>query len=236
VSSDPLYRGTYPLNNITPPSIERFESYYGTPNLDTTAEMYRYLLLAVDLDATGRYLDARTVLSTYPAFEKQLLNALLWSRFVPATVKGEPIASTLYLCVSFFGTIAYPTTDWPPAPGDSVNPLARLRIRTYADRVGLMSPPIPKHYPPELFALGPEHTLQRDTVYARLEIDTSGHAHFLGCDRTGPEVRAAVREAVHNSEFFPAVDFEGRRQKYRGSATFALTGTPNVRIRYLWLE
>ncbi len=231
-----LYFATFPLNDITLPGVVRFPSYYGAPHRDTLNEMYPYLLMAIDLDSSGRYLDSRMIVGTCPTFERQLWTALLWSEFKPATVKGKATASAMYLLVSFFGPVAYPTTIWPPLSSDTANLLERLRIRTYADRVGLLTPALPKRYPHDTYPLGTNHPFRRDTVVAFIEIDTSGHARFLSCDRTHRELRLAVRKAVHNSRFYPALDFEGKPQKFKGSAAYEFKGTPNVRIRYHWLK
>jgi len=229
-----LYRATFPLNDIALPTVARFPSYFGAPNVDTTA-MYRYLLMAVDLDTAGRYVDARTLINAYPAFEAQIMAALLWSEFAPAVVKGEAIPSTIYLLISFFGAVAYPTTIWPPVASDTVNLLENLRIRTYPDRVGLMTPPLPKNHPHDTYGLGPDHPFWRDTVYVQVEIDNRGQARMVGGDRPHAQLRSAVRDVVGSCDFYPALDFEGRPQEYRGRVALEFTGTPNVRIRYLWL-
>lgn len=231
-----LYFATFPLNDITLPGVVRFPSYYATPHQDTLNEMYPYLLMAIDLDSSGRYIDSRMIVGTSPAFERQLLTALLWSEFKPATVKGKATASAMYLLVSFFGSVAYPTTSWPPESSDTANLLERLRIRTFADRVGLLTPALPKRQPHDTYPMGPNHPFRRDTVVALIEIDTSGHARLLSCERTHREVRLAVREAVHKSRFYPALDFEGKPRKLKGSAAYELNGTPNIRIRYHWLK
>ncbi len=231
-----LYFATFPLNDITLPGVVRFPSYYGTPHQDTLDETYPYLLMAVDLDSSGRYLDSRMIVSTCPTFERQLLTALLWAEFKSATVKGKATASAMYLLVSFFGSVAYPTTSWPPVSSDTANLLERLRIRTSADSVGLLTPALPKRHPHDTYPLGADHPFRRDTVIALIEIDTSGHARFLNCGQTHWELRLALREAVHNSGFYPALDFEGKPRKFKGSAAYEFNGTPNVRIRYHWLK
>ena len=231
-----LYFATFPLNDITLPGVVRFPSYYGTPYQDTLNEMYPYLLMVVDLDSSGQYVDSRMLASTFPMFERQLLTALLWSEFKSATVKGKTTTSAMYLLVSFFGSVAYPTTIWPPVSSDTANLLDRLRIRTFANRVGLLTPALPKRYPHDTYPLGANHSFRRDTVVAFIVIDTSGHARVLSCDPTHRELRLAVREAVHNSRFYPALDFEGKPQKFKGSAVYEFNGTPNVRIRYHWLK
>jgi len=229
-----LYRATLPLNDITEPSVVRFPPYFGAPNVDTTA-MYRYLLMAVDLDATGRYRSARTVLNTYPAFAAQLRAALLWSKFKPAEVKGEKVPSMLYVLVSFFGTVGYPTSQWPPDSSDRENLLELLRVRSYGDGVGLMSPPIPKNYPHDSYGLGPDYPLRRDTLYTWIEIDSTGRARPTEVDPTHSEISAAVRSIVPQCDFYPAIDFQGRPVRYRGRVALEFNGTPNVRIRFPWL-
>lgn len=57
--------------------------------------------LEVDVDATGRVLDARPLDDPDPAFAASAVQALRASRFAPATVDGEPVAVTITYGLAF---------------------------------------------------------------------------------------------------------------------------------------
>ncbi|MDH3889811.1 MAG: hypothetical protein OEV49_01905 [candidate division Zixibacteria bacterium] len=231
-----LYDHCLEQNDITQPRVTRFGSYYATPNVDTTAGSYRYVLFAIDLDATGAVLERRIVRSTYPVFDEQVLTAILWSEFAPASVKGRSIPSSLYLLVSFFGPEAYPTPVWPPNPDSTSNPLEFLRLRSFADQSGLMSLPLPQRLPSYIYPLGADPVLHRDTVSARVQIDTLGQCRFMGSEQTNSEIRSVLGRIVPKIKFFPALDFQGRAQNYSGRAVFEFTGEANVRVHCAWLR
>ena len=231
-----LYDRCLELNDITPPRVIRFESYFATPNMDTIANSYRYVLFAIGLDSSGVVLDRRKLISTFPVYDDQVKTAILWGEFAPAVVKGRSIPSTLYLMVSFFGTAAYPTPVWPPDPDSISNPLEFGRIREFADQLGLMALPLPRRLPSDIYPLGPDPTFRRDTVSVRVQIDTLGRCRFMGSEQTHKEIRDALRQIVPKIKFFPALDFNGRPQNYSGRALFEFYGEANVRVQCAWLR
>ena len=231
-----LYDRCLELNNITPPRVIRFESYFGTPYMDTFSGSYRFVLFAVDLDSSGVVLERRILVSTYPVYDEQVRTAILWGEFAPASVKGRSIPSTLYLMVSFFGPVAYPTIIWPPNPDSTSNTLEFFRIRSFSDQSGLMALPLPVRLPSHLYPLGPDPTRRRDTVSALVRIDTLGRCRFMNSEKTHKEIFDALRKTVNKIKFFPALDFNGWLQNYTGRLFFEFTGKANVRVRCSWLR
>lgn len=231
-----LYDRCLELNDITPPRVVRFESYFATPNKDTTSGPYRFVLLAVDLDSSGAVLERRILSSTFPVYDVQVEAAILWGEFAPAVVKGRSIPSTMYLLVSFFGIAAYPTPVWPPNPDSTTNELEFLRIRSFPDQSGLMALPLPRRLPSNIYPLGRNPVLWRDTVSVRIQIDTLGRCRFVGSEPTRKEINKALRQVAPRIKFFPALDFNGRPQNYSGRAFFEFSGEANVRVYCAWLR
>lgn len=231
-----LYESCLELNDITPPRVKRFESYYAVPNMDTSAGVYRYVLFAIDLDSSGAVLERSILVSTYPVFDEQVKTAILWSEFAPAVAKGRSIPSTLYLMVSFFGATAYPTPLWPPDPDSVSNQLEFLRLREFADRSGLMALPQAQRLPSNIFPLGPDYPVRLDKFSARVRIDTLGRCQLLDFEKTHKEIGRALRQVVPKIKFFPALDFNGRPQTYTGRALFEFTSEANVRVDWTWLR
>lgn len=231
-----LYERCLELNDITPPRVVRFESYFATPNIDTTSGPYRFVLLAIDLDSSGVVLERRILSSTFPVYDEQVKTAILWGEFAPAAQKGRSIPSTMYLLVSFFGTTAWPTPVWPPDPDSTTNELEFLRIRSFADQSGLMALPMPRRLPSNIYPLGRNPVLWRDTVSVRIQIDTLGRCRFMSSEKTRKEITKALRQIVPRIKFFPALDFNGRPQNYSGRAFFEFSGEANVRVYCAWLR
>lgn len=231
-----LYNRCLELNEIRPPRVVRFDSYFATPYMDTISGPYRYALYAVDLDSSGVVLERRTLVSTSPGFDAQVKTAILWGEFAPAIQKGRSIPSTMYLLVSFFATTAYPTPVWPPNPDSVSNRLEFLRIQSFTDQSGLMALPVPQRLPSNTYPLGAKPVLHRDTVSVRLQIDSLGRCRFGGSEKTRNEISKALRRVVPKIKFSPAIDFKGRPQNYSGRALFEFTGEANVRVRWTWLR
>lgn len=236
VNNRRLYDRCLELNDITQPRVTRFESYYATPNMDTALVSYRFVLFAVDLDSTGAVLDRRILISTYPVYDEQVLTAILWGEFAPASVKGRTIPSTLYLMVSFFGAVAYPSPIWPPNPDSISNPLEFFRIRSFTDQSGLMALPMPVRLYSDLYPLGPERVFRHNTVSVQVRIDTLGRCRFGSTDRTFKELLGVLRKTVNKIKFFPALDFNGRPQNYSGLVYLEFTDKTTVRVRCSWLH
>lgn len=236
LNNRPLYDRCLELNDISLPRVIRFESYFAMPNTDTTTGSYRYALYAIDLDSSGVVLERRILVTTYPVYDEQVKTAILWGEFAPAVQKGRSIPSTLYLMVSFFGAAAYPTPLWPPDPDSVSNRLEFLRIQNFADQSGLMALPLPQRLPSNIYPLGRDPVLQRDTVSVRIQIDSLGRCRFMGSAKTHKEIRIALRQIVPKIKFYPALDFSGRPQNYSGRAFFEFTGEANVRVRWTWLR
>lgn len=230
-----LYFKTFALNDIRVPQLEEFPSYFCDLKATDTSVVFKYVLVKVGLDKSGRVTDVEEVFSNYPAFTRQVLSAILWARFSPAEVKGSPLPVECFVLVSFFPQVNYPTRVWQRSGLDSVGPLARFRIRLLPDTVGLMSKPLPAKKSGDEFTLAGKHDFYRDTVGAVLSVDTTGRVSLRRLTKAGEKMQQTVYELGKRLRFFPALDYQGRPHRFTGLVSFIFQGSPKIRIVYHWL-
>ena len=230
-----LYFKTFALNDIRVPQLEEFPRYFCDLKVTDSSVVFKYVLVKVGLDESGRVTDVENVSSNYPAFTRQVMSAILWARFSPAVVQGSPVPAECFVLVSFFPQINYPTRVWQRSDLDSLGPLARFRIRLLPDTVGLMSKPLLAKMSGDEFTLAGKHAFYRDTVRAVLSVNTTGRVSLRRFTKAGEVMRQAVNELSARLRFFPALDYQGRPHRFSGLVSFIFQGSPKIRIVYHWL-
>jgi hypothetical protein len=230
-----LYFKIFALNDIWIPRLEEFPSYFCDLKVRDTSIVFKYVLVKVGLDKSGRVTDVEEVSSNYPAFTRQVLSAILWARFSPAIVQSRPMPVECFVLVSFFPQINYPTRVWQSSNLDSLGPLARFRIRLLPDTVGLMSKPLPTVMPGNEFTPAGKYAAFRDTVSAVLSVDDTGRVSLRRLTKTGEKMQQAVYELGERLRFFPALDYQGHAHQFSGLVSFIFQGSPKIRILYHWL-
>jgi len=230
-----LYFKTFALNDIRVPQLEEFPRCFCDLKVTDSSIVFKYVLVKVGLDESGRVTDVENVSSNYPAFTRQVMSAILWARFSPAVVQGSTVPAECFVLVSFFPQINYPTRVWQRSDLDSLGPLARFRIRLLPDTVGLMSKPLPAKMPGDEFTLASKLAFYRDTVSAALSVDTTGRVSLRRFTKGGEAMQQAVYELGARLRFFPALDYQGSPHRFSGLVSFILQGSPKIRIVYHWL-
>ncbi len=230
-----LYFKTFALNDIRVPQLEEFPRYFCDLKVTDSSIVFKYVLVKVGLDKSGRVTNVEEVSFNYPAFTRQVMSAILWTRFSPAVVRGSPVPAECFVLVSFFPQINYPTRVWQRSDLDSLGPLARFRIRLLPDTVGLMSKPLPARMSGDEFTLAGKHAFYRDTLSAALSIDTTGRVSLRRFTKAGEIMQQAVNELSARLRFFPALDYQGYPHRFSGLVSFIFQGSPKIRIVYHWL-
>ena len=230
-----LYFKTFALNDIRVPQLEEFPRYFCDLKVTDSSIVFKYVLVKVGLDESGRVTDVENVSSNYPAFSRQVMSAILWARFSPAVVQGSLVPAECFVLVSFFPQINYPTRVWQRSDLDSLGLLSRFRVRLLPDTVGLMSKPLPAKMSGHEFTLAGKHAFYRDTVSAALSVDTTGRVSLRRFTKAGETMQQAVYKLGERLRFFPALDYQGRPHRFSGLVSFIFQGSPKIRIVYHWL-
>ncbi len=230
-----LYFKTFAINDISVPQLEEFPPYFCDLKVSDSSVLPKYVLIKVDLDESGRVTEVEEVSSTYHAFSRQVMSAVLWARFSPAAVRGSPVPAECFVLVSFFPQVNYPTPVWRRSDLDSLDPLASFRVRLLPDTVGLMAKPLPARASGEEFTLAGKHAVIRDTVSAVVSVDATGRASVRRFTEAREEMRQAVFDLGARLRFFPALDYLGRPHRFSGLVSLIFQGSPKIRIVYHWL-
>lgn len=230
-----LYFGAFDLNDIRFPQLEEFPRYFCDLKSQDSSVIFKYVLVKVGLDESGRVTEVEEVSSTYPAFSRQAMSAVLWADFSPAVVQGSPVPGECFVLISFFPQISYPTRPWQRSHLDSLGRSARFRVRLLPDTIGLMSKPLLTRMNSDKFTLAGRHVAFRDTVSVALLVDTTGRVSVRRCTGAGKELQQAARELSARLKFFPALDYQGRAHRFSGLMSFIFQASPEIRIVYHWL-
>jgi hypothetical protein len=236
ISDADLYYKAYGLNDIRLPRLDEFPSYFCELKWPDSSVSYKYVLVKVELDKSGKVVNTELAHSTFPAYTTPTMSAVLWASFTPATVLGKPVPCECFVLVSFFPYINYPTRVWRRTELDSLSLLEKFRVRLLSDTVGLMSKPLPAWAGGEEFSYSGLRLFVRDTVSARLYIDTSGHVRLGRMSNGIKQLQATIREITPHLRFFPALDYQGRCRPYSGLTSFIFQGSAKIRIVCHWLR
>jgi hypothetical protein len=230
-----LYFSAFTLNGIDPPQVKEFPPYFCNLQWSDSTVIYKFMLVRVELDGSGKVVNTEPVRSTFPAYTMPTMSAILWANFVPAAVQGKPVPSECYLLASFFPYVKYPTRAWRRTELDSLSLLERFRIKLLPDTFGFMAKPLPAWAGGKEFSHPGQHQFLRDTVNVMLAIDSSGHVRLGRMSGGTKQLQAAIREISPHLKFFPALDYQGQCRPYSGLASFIFQGSAKIRIVCHWL-
>jgi len=231
-----LYLQGMAFNDIKPPRLEYFPSYFSNITRGDSLGRYPYMLFKVRLDSTGRLFDFEDELIAEPKFAHQLRSALLYADFKPATVKQQPIATDAYLMISFFPYISYPSRRWLATPETELSLIDRQRVRLLPTKAGLLAKAIPKRVNAFKVPSGNQRIWFRGKMCLGLAIDTLGQVGIRHSTIVREPLYSFVREMVEGWRFYPALDFEGKIQPFYGEIMVEFDDSDFIRISYLWLD
>ncbi|RME20313.1 MAG: hypothetical protein D6800_13270 [Candidatus Zixiibacteriota bacterium] len=230
-----LYGEALRLNEVEMPRIREFPSYFFQFLPDDSSKVYPYLLVRVTLDSTGRLVEAETIHNSARSFADQILTAVNWARFRPASVRGEATPVTTWLMISFFPEVSYPTSvltakDWSAAPLRE-----RLRVHFLPDTTGLLMPPLPRYHQKGFIRLAKAKNRFYGTVHLPLAIDSNWVATLGRLRGRSDLLRRMCRELLSRERFYPALAADSRPVPFRGLIGMTFDGSENVRVAYSWL-
>ncbi|UCC45628.1 MAG: hypothetical protein JSU65_06835 [Candidatus Zixiibacteriota bacterium] len=230
-----LYWHSLALNGYRPPSLSSFPSYFCKIAPSDSVDRPPYVLARVSLDATGRPTDVDLIRSTEPAFTDQILSAMNWATYSPAERLGRPVPGSLLVSILLWPKITYPTQPFISDQRDDLSLFQRERIRTHPEMIGMMVPPVPRNFPKgNLTPRGVVRPLTTSAT-ASILIDSTGHVIFRGAEGASRGMRL-LRTVVEQLRYYPALDFEGKPQRFLGIVRLDFDDSRTVRIQSRWLD
>ncbi len=249
-----LYHEALALNGIQAPTLKLFPSYSCTKFQAYQSMIYRTALFRVELDAGGRPTEVTPVMSTCEGYVDQLRSACLWAEYSPAKIDGKAVPFTAYLFVSFFPDVDCPTAPLVAEASAMWTLKDRMRVRLFADTIGLAAPPLPIRAWDGTISRADITELSPGRQSVLLEIDTLGNGHVQlvsplppghaqlvsppppGVVSSGKVSWTCMRIANTLYRSYPALDFHGHPQPFRGLMHMAFENEDSIRIWVDWLS
>ena len=234
VASTDLLGRSLALNGISLPTVIEFPSYFAVDEPQLGDEIYPIVLLRLTLDSTGRPLRSEEVLTTSASFGRLVQAASRWGRYAPARVEGKTRLASVFLLVSLFPDLSYPSQPWRSTEAATYGALDRMRVRILPDTTGFVCGPLPRWSPSDRYSLGGE-IVRPGVVAAWIRFDTLGTPQLMRTSKTGSAVRDAVRRLIASLRFHPAVAIDGTPRRFSGLMYLEFQSSTIVRIRCAWL-
>jgi len=221
-------------NGVTVPRIESFPSYnYKFKRTLSDSLIYPYFLVKLNLDETGRPTKIEKLTAASPPYTDQIMIVINWGRYAPLEIRGKPAASECFLLITHLPQANYPACVY--TAGDSTLSLRdRVRVRLLPDTVGLMSPPLPRNIIDNKIVCASIDVFGNGEATVLVAIDTLGKARMVRL--MPPILKKKVLAALPDLKFYPALDFQGRRQPYKGYLRLSFNATKTVSVDMTWFS
>jgi hypothetical protein len=229
-----LYALTLRLNDIMPPTLRTFPSYHGNITRKDSIAVYPYVLTRVDLDSTGVPANITPLRSTYPGFDQLVYTACNWAEYNPAKIRGRAVSATVYVLVSFFSTVSYPTSPLDFSQSTELPLREACRVRTLYDTLGPLAPAIPVFIADDSLLMQGNPGITTGTGSVLCLIDSTGRARAARVSVTSP-LQPRFQRLVSQLQYYPALDHEGNPVGFAGPLRLQFSGSEYVRISVLWL-
>jgi len=223
------------LNNIQPPELLYFPSYFHKLPDKIAYGGYDYSIYKVRLDTLGKLMNVETITETEPRLSDRIHIVLDFAEFAPLVFRGVPQESEQYLIIRFFDT-NYPTHSWPPASGSNVRyPVDYINIepRLFLDTV--INPPIPINMPNCVYHYNHQFSLQK-FLTIDIDIDTNGTiSKHRVLEESSPIEYSNLKKFLEYLKYTPARDINNRLVDYHGRIVLKRLSSNNIRIDNKWL-
>jgi len=236
VCNTDLYLQSFELNGIVHATIKRFPAYFSDVEVHDSLYLAPFVLAALDLDSAGRPVCIEPVLSTLPFRTSEILSAINWGVYSPAIHHGRPVASQNLLAVFLYPEVNYPTKTIDSDNPDTVNVFHRTRVKLLPAQIEQLSPAVPRNAVNGLITVGAYSSSYHTTASAVISVDTLGKARLLKTDRSARKFNDDCRLIIEQLRFYPAMDFQGCPQRFKGLVYLEFSGSKTIRIRYEWLS
>ena len=234
VADQSLYTLTLRANGVEPPKIRSFPSYHGSVKKKDSVSIYPFVLTRLDLDSSGVPTAITPMQSTYVGFDALVRTACNWATYSPATVKGNAVPSTIFVLVSFFPNVSYPTKrlDFTSM---TAQPLREaMRVRALCDTLGPLAPALPGFVADDSLLMEGKPGISTGEGTILCLVDTLGRAR-AGRIAVSSYLQPRMQRLVSQLRFFPAIAHTGHPAPFSGPVRIRFTGSEYVRIDLLWL-
>ncbi len=236
ISRQDLFIQALELQGYRMPEVLSFPSFHATLTLRDSVTSVPFTVIELHLDSSGRVRAGQITHEQYPEFGRQLETAVMYAEFTPPRYNDRPIDGTVYLVVSYFPEVSYPTRPYHRDRRDSLALLARQQLQLLPDTIGIARPAMPVRLQADLMRSGKGGVLPAATVSVWVIVDTLGQARATRTDRAASGRQVYINDFLENLSFYPALDFHGRPVPFEGLMVLSRGGRENVRIAYDWLE
>jgi hypothetical protein len=223
------------LNDVRPPELTYFPSYFHKLPDKVVYGGYDYSVYRIKLDTLGKPINTEIIFKTEDGLSDRILTVVDFAEFAPAVCRGVKRESELYMTVRFFDT-DYPTKSWPPEIGSGASyPVDYLNIETGLYLDSIINPPIPLNIPDGVYHYIQMITLQ-DSLKVDVVIDTSGTIqNYRVLEESNPAQYTDLTRFFNYLKFTPARDINNRSVVFRGRLTLKRLSSNNIRINTNWL-
>ena len=230
-----FYFEAFRLNGIEVPRIEAFPSYnFQFKNTISDSLSYPFFIVKLNLDETGRPTKIEKLTPDSLPFTEQILNAVNWGRYRPLEIRGKTAASEVFLLISHLPQVSYPTRVLT-AKDSTLSLHDRLRVCMLPDTVGLMFPPWPRNIIENKFVSSEKIVAIEGEAVVQVAIDTLGKVKYLDLENSDKIRKMKVLALLPDLRFYPALDFNNRRQPFEGYLQLTFTASKTVEIDMTWL-
>jgi hypothetical protein len=234
--TDPfLYYRAIELNGVDLGGILNFPSYYYKTDRKDYSILYPYRLFRVFLDVSGEVEDVQFVKGSSDTFVDQFRSAIRWGEYRPMLIDGQPQPTALFLNISLFRQVNYPTIPVTLDDLDELPLMDRLRVVTTPDTIGLMQVPVPwAEWSGEIEDNNWRGYLS-DTITARIKVDSTGWSHVTEVSGESWKPVAILGKRAFSIRFYPARDWAGNPVPFEGIVYMEYESESNVRVWFSWL-
>lgn len=224
------------INNIVPPQVEEFPSYYCPYKEGDKIEFFPFAVFRVEIDSTGKLVQREDICNTFPSYAELLSKVMLYARFQPAKYKERPISSNLFIIIRFFDRIKYPVSKWPPDLSGIIDfPFEYVRIEPVLYLDSLVNPP----YPTNVIRGMVNNNISilfSDTIKIGINIDTMGKVSRVNFNYVGDKgLRSEIEKLVKGIIFTPPRDINDNKIACSETLYIYSEGDTLLRIIFPWL-
>jgi hypothetical protein len=224
------------INNIIPPQLNEFPSYYCPFKEREKIEFYPFSIFRVEIDSIGKLVQLEDICNTFPSYAELLSKVVLYARFQPAKYKEQPISSNLFIIIRFFDRIKYPVSEWPPDLSGVIDfPFDYVRIEPVLYLDSLVNPPYPTNVVRGMVNNNIS-ILFNDTIKIGINIDTMGKVSRVNFNYAGDKgLRSEIEKVVKKIKFTPARDINDNKIACSETLYIYSAGDMLLRIIFPWL-
>ncbi len=230
-----LFAETFSLNKIQLPKVLTFPSYFSDIDIMETSNRYPFVIEKLSYEK-GQLSNIENYMSTCDAFKGQIESAILSADIVPPKYKKKEISGDLYLMVSFFSQLSYPTLVFDAQNFDSSNILSQKRVRIINLATKYLSEPLPKRAKSDAYPNGVMSRIRFDPLNVYVRIDTLGETTVFRVGSSNKRLVRFTKEVCSGLKFYPALNQKNELVEFFGFIRFERKDVADIRISYNWLE